>query len=163
MSLSCKIRPFSSVLHNLYKLQTHIKLYTTNNTINDEQNDKGEELFPSPFIGMLPSETEEEFDMKASELPADHVWKFIRKFSKPTQDEQARSALKTTPKTNETKSNSDFYFRTHDRPSHRLFGMYYKMAHSEIEEFHEKGYISIHHSLEYCFSLFFHSFVNHFK
>eukprot|EP01084_Bolivina_argentea_P043771 80607_1 len=65
---------------------------------------------------------------------------------KKSQDRLAQEALQSNPtKPNKDPNTASDYFRGHDRPSHRLFGIYYKMAHSEINSFKTRGFGSINH------------------
>eukprot|EP01083_Nonionella_stella_P135167 411148_1 len=76
-------------------------------------------------------------------LENNFVFRVYKELGKKSQDRQARDSLKDLNK-EEFNSTTD-YFRTHDRPSHRLFGIYYKMAHSEISGFLQRGFGSINH------------------
>mmetsp|Transcript_44114 Transcript_44114/g.70711 ORF Transcript_44114/g.70711 Transcript_44114/m.70711 type:complete len:382 (-) Transcript_44114:82-1227(-) len=79
-------------------------------------------------------------------LEKNFVFRVFQELGQKSQDRQQREALKHDP--NETVFNeSNDYFRSHDRPAHRLFGIYYKMAHSEIAAFHSRGFGSINHLL----------------
>lgn len=86
---------------------------------------------------------------KAKPLENNFVFRVFQELGNKSQDREQRKALKHNPLENEEDAFNDTkdYFRKHDRPSHRLFGMYYKMAHSEIASFHHFGFGSINHLL----------------
>ena len=91
----------------------------------------------------------ENSDSKKKPLENNLVFRVFQELGRKSQDRQQRKALKHNPLEAEENAfnNTADYFRKHDRPAHRLFGMYYKMAHSEIASFHHFGFGSINHLL----------------
>merc|ERR1719206_74805 len=97
------------------------------------------------FNADAPTNTDEGEKTSADSKPLDKnfVFRMYKELGKKSQDRQAQEA---SHKLEDTDINSATdYFRKHDRPSHRLFGIYYKMAHSEIATFKQRGFLAINH------------------
>ena len=117
-------------------------------------------LYPSPsplsaysiplvfrnFISFNADQPDDDDKKQESTKPLDNnfVFRMYKELGKKSQDKQAQEALQHNLDDEDINAATD-YFRKHDRPAHRLFGIYYKMAHSEINAFRQRGFYPINH------------------
>merc|ERR1719474_2155537 len=99
------------------------------------------------FITFNADEPADDDKKQESSKPLDNnlVFRMWKELGQKSQDKQAQEALKHNPMDDDAIDSDADYFRKHDRPSHRLFGIYYKMAHSEIGAFRQRGFHAINH------------------